>query len=198
MRCTTVDRAWAYVPGSQPDKNTPEITLHKRRKYLSSNHEATSITWSIVSFGFLKILTHWIMERFPRSVQEAEQLIQLADLLKEAAKTVIGEWKKEEFPKTESANSFYTQDTAAVLPNVTLHEAQRVILAATGAITELVVEPYSRVQEVACQYFESRALFIAAERRIPDLLEEAGLNGMDIATLSAKTEIEKGKLCKGS
>ncbi|RMZ86788.1 hypothetical protein DV736_g5986, partial [Chaetothyriales sp. CBS 134916] len=136
------------------------------------------------------------MERFPKSEQEAEKLIQLADLLQDAARMVVGEWKKEEFPTSESANSFCTQDTSAILPSPALHQAQRSLLAAIGAISELVVEPCSRVQEVACQFFESRALFIAAERSIPDLLEEAGDDGIDIATLSQKTGIEKGKLSR--
>jgi hypothetical protein len=138
------------------------------------------------------------MERFPKTAEEAAKLIQLADLLKKAAMTVVDEWKKEDFSQTGETNSFSSQDTSAVLPNATLHQAQRTILAATGAITELVVEPYSRIQEVGCQYFESRALFIAAERRIPDLLAEAGEKGLDVETLAQNTDIESAKLCTHS
>lgn len=139
------------------------------------------------------------MERFPKTAEDATKLIQLADLLKQSALTVVEEWKKEDFSQTGPSNSFSSQDTAAVLPNARLHQAQRTILAATGAITELVVEPYSRVQEVGCQYFESRALFIAAERRIPDLLADAGGDeGLDVETLAQKTGIEAAKLCKDS
>jgi hypothetical protein len=136
------------------------------------------------------------MERFPKTAQEAEKLIQLADLLKDAAQTVIEEWKKEDFTNAPSSDNLFTKDTATVLPGWELHQAQRTILAATGAITELVVEPYARVQEVACQFFEARALFIASERRIADLLADAGPNGLTVTELSEKTTIEKGKLGK--
>ena len=44
------------------------------------------------------------------------------------------------------------------------------MLAAVGMVTELVSDPSSRLLEVSSQYFEARALRIAAERRIPDLL----------------------------
>jgi hypothetical protein len=47
------------------------------------------------------------------------------------------------------------------------------VLAIAVSVSELVTEPYSRIQEVGCQHFESRALFIAAERRILDLLDLA-------------------------
>lgn len=138
------------------------------------------------------------MERFPRTNDEAEKLLKLADLLRESALTVIEEWKKEDFSlaKSGTGNAFGSQDTAAILPSPALHQAQRTILAATGAISELVVEPYARIQEVGCQYFESRALFIAAERRIPDLLAEAGDDGLDVSTISEKTGIEVAKLGK--
>ncbi|KKA24443.1 O-methyltransferase [Rasamsonia emersonii CBS 393.64] len=132
------------------------------------------------------------MERFPRSSPDAESLLQLVDLLKQSANTVIEEWKKEDFTKGKGGS----QDTPAVLPSHRLHQAQRTILAITGALVELVAEPYSRIQEVGCQYFESRALFIAAERRIPDLLAEAGESGLEIDQLAAKTGIEASKLAR--
>jgi len=59
-----------------------------------------------------------------------------------------------------------------------------------------VSEPPSRIIEVACQYWESRALYIAAERRIPDLLADVGEGGLSSKELGAKTGIEHLKLCK--
>jgi hypothetical protein len=43
---------------------------------------------------------------------------------------------------------------------------------------------------------ESRALYIAAERKIPDILAEAGEKGLAIQTLAEKTGIEYRKLGK--
>jgi hypothetical protein len=70
------------------------------------------------------------------------------------------------------------------------------VLAIAVSVSELVTEPYSRIQEVGCQHFESRALFIAAERRILDLLDLAEEDRIDVAEIAEKTGIESGKLCK--
>lgn len=137
------------------------------------------------------------MERTPNSLSDAVRLIQLSDLLKQSALTVIDEWAKESeygLGKAE-VNGLSYQDTPRILPSRKLHDAQRTILAITGALTELVTEPFSRIQEVGCQYWESRALFIAAERRIPDVLAEAGERGLSIKELGEKTGIESLKLC---
>ena len=130
------------------------------------------------------------MERLPRSPSEADQLLQLSNLLHNAALTVKEEWAKEDFPASPSV-----QDTARILPSVRLWEATKTIEAVSGALVELVCEPNQRVQQVLGQFFESRALFIAAERRIPDLLAEAGAQGVGIDILAAKTGIEGSKLC---
>ncbi|KAL9034022.1 MAG: hypothetical protein Q9214_007235, partial [Letrouitia sp. 1 TL-2023] len=73
---------------------------------------------------------------------------------------------------------------------------QRTILAITGALTELVSEAPSRVNEVTSQFWESRALAIAAERRIPDLLKDAGEEGIDVQEIANSTGIEGLKLCQ--
>ena len=136
------------------------------------------------------------MERFPRTLTDAVHLIQLSDLLKASALTVIDEWAKETESKLGKGNiDPSSHDSPRLLPSRKLHDAQRTILAVTGALTELVAEPYSRIQEVACQYWESRALYVAAERRIPDLLAEAGEDGLETKKLGSKTGIEHLKLC---
>lgn len=136
------------------------------------------------------------MERFPRTLTDAVRLIQLSNLLKASALTVIDEWAKEtECKLGKGSIDPSSHDSPRLLPSRKLHDAQRTILAVTGALTELVAEPYSRIQEVACQYWESRALYIAAERRIPDLLAEAGEDGLEVKELGSKTGIEHLKLC---
>ncbi|KAI1367012.1 S-adenosyl-L-methionine-dependent methyltransferase [Xylaria arbuscula] len=130
------------------------------------------------------------MERFSRTAEDAEKLLQLSDLLREAALTVKDEWAKEDFSSTAKEGG----DTSKLLPSHNLWKAEKTIEAISGALVELVSEPYQRIQQVLTEYIESRALFIAAERRIPDLLAEAGDDGLDLDTIAQKTRIEPKKL----
>ncbi|KAI8630832.1 S-adenosyl-L-methionine-dependent methyltransferase [Xylariaceae sp. FL1651] len=82
------------------------------------------------------------------------------------------------------------------LPAKPLFDAQRTLLAAAGMITELVSEPQSRLLEVSSQYFEARALHIAASHRIPDILAQHGQEGLDIKSLAGKVGIESRKLSR--
>lgn len=133
------------------------------------------------------------MERIPHTVSEQEKLIQLGKLINDNIRIVTEEWEKER--NATPAASDVIVDSPKILPSRRLHEAQRTILAASGSLTELVSEPCNRLQEFISQFWESRALGIAAERRIPDLFHEAGEKGLDIQTLSSKTSIEAAKLC---
>ncbi|KAL9640082.1 MAG: hypothetical protein Q9164_000517 [Protoblastenia rupestris] len=119
------------------------------------------------------------MERSPKTLADAVHLLQVCELLASSTSAVVDEWLKES-----------KDGTPGVLPSQRLHDAQRTILAITGSLTELVSEPHSRVIEVACQYWESRALSIAAERKIPDLLAVGGDKGMSAKELGAATGIE--------
>jgi hypothetical protein len=148
------------------------------------------------------------MERFPRTTSDVEQLVQLGELLNKAIQTVTEEWSQEKFVKQDgSATSVpaaqnehcrdsdsQPSDRSEILPSWRLHEAQRTILAISGTLTELVAEPYHRLQEFSAQYWEARALAIATERRIPDLLHEAGDDGMSVKVLAERTGIEPKKL----
>lgn len=134
------------------------------------------------------------MDRSLKTLPDAVHLLQLSDLLKSSAQVVVDEWANETeyIARAETVSD----DNPRILPSRKLHDAQRTIYAITGSLIELVAEPWSRVQEVGCQYWESRALYIAAERRIPDLLAEAGEHGMDIQELGQKTGIEYLKLSR--
>ncbi|KAL8850368.1 MAG: hypothetical protein Q9221_004688 [Calogaya cf. arnoldii] len=111
------------------------------------------------------------MERLPRSREEADKLLLLADLLRDQALIVKEEWAKEDF----SGPAF--NDTARILPSVRLWEATKTIETISGGLVELVCEPNQRVQ-------------------VPDLLAEAGDQGLDIDVLAAKTGIEASKLSR--
>lgn len=144
------------------------------------------------------------MERFPRTALEADQLVQLGKLLNESIQTVTNEWSREKFTRkdvsmtngTNGVSSNEASDKADVLPSWRLHQAQRTILAISGTLTELVIEPQNRLTEFMAQYWEARALYIAAERSIPDLLHEAGDEGLEVGLIAKKTGIEHLKLCR--
>nr|BBL33419.1 putative methyltransferase [Lachnum palmae] len=144
------------------------------------------------------------MERFPRTSADADQLIQLGKLLNEVIQTVTKEWSEEKFAKkggdTNGVNGAKAptelSDTADVLPSWPLFQAQRTIHSIAGALTELVTEPHNRLTEFMGGYWESRALFIAAERRIPDLLDAAGPDGLDVKAIAKQTGIEHLKLSR--
>lgn len=131
------------------------------------------------------------MNRLPRTPDDAEKLLQLSDLLRQTALTIKEEWANETFAPTSKTQN---HDSARLLPSRKLWDAERTVEAISGALVELVSEPQQRIQQVATSFFEPRALYIAAERRIPDLLVEAGDEGLDIGVLAVKTGIESKKL----
>lgn len=132
------------------------------------------------------------MARPSKTLADAVHLLQLSELITANIRSVIDAWAKES--KADEGGS--PDGSPHILPSHQLHQAQRTILASVGALTELVSEPSIRVIEVACQYWESRALAIAAERRIPDLLAQAGAKGLAVDELGEATGIEHLKLAR--
>ena len=136
------------------------------------------------------------MERSRKTTVDVVNLLKASELLNQSVRTVIEEWSKEEQPRASLSGKVTDGGTPKILPSRKLHEAQRTILAITGTLTELVSEAPNRVIEVATQYWESRALYIAAERRLPDLLAAAGENGVSAQELGKATGIEYLKLSR--
>lgn len=126
------------------------------------------------------------MERPAKTIHDVAQLLQVSDLISTNIRRVIESWSAESNPSSSH--------TSKILPSPALHEAQRTLLAATGTLAELVSEPSVRVLELGCQYWESRALYIAAERRIPDALADAQGASSTAKDLAGKTGIEARKL----
>ena len=125
------------------------------------------------------------------SLQErTEKLLALVDLVTKASHTVIEEWRKES--AQPSINS--TQ-----LPSWDMYNAQRTIIAACGAFSELVQDPRRRLMEVVTGYSESRAMHIALQLRFADVLarlDPSGANGVHIDALAAEVGIHPTKLCE--
>lgn len=113
----------------------------------------------------------------------AQKLLALVDLVASASQTVIQEWEKADT----------TSDTG--LPSFELYNAQRTIIGACGAFSELVNNPHHRLLEVSAGYFESRALHIAVEHRIAEVLATVDQSqGMHVKDLAAKIGINVQKL----
>jgi hypothetical protein len=129
------------------------------------------------------------MERQPKSVCDAAQLLQTASIISSTVQTIIAEWSAEAKASTGSR-----KQNVPTLPSQELFDAQRTILAAVGKLTELVSDPSARILEVATQFQESRCLYIAAERRIPDLLAAGDEDGVHVDLISQKARIEPRKL----
>ncbi|GAQ08549.1 beta-lactamase-like protein 2 [Aspergillus lentulus] len=131
------------------------------------------------------------MERQPKSLCDAAQLLQTADIISDTVQTIIAEWSAE----VKASNGSRKQN-APTLPSRKLFDAQKTILAAVGKLTELVSDPSARILEVATQFQESRSLYIAAERRIPDLLAAGDEGGVHVDQISQKARIEPRKLSR--
>lgn len=139
------------------------------------------------------------MSRQAKTLTDVAQLYQTVDLLSKAVQVIVSEWAKESEQLAGTATAGHPTSAAQILPSHELYDAQRIILAATGKLTELVQEPSVRILEVATQFQESRALYIAAERHIPDLLvAKDKVGGTPLSEISEKAKIESRKLCEYS
>lgn len=115
-----------------------------------------------------------------------EQLIQLGDLIHSSIRQYVDGKRKLETVTTAVGE--------APLPHA-VFSAQRNLIAAAGKLTELVVEPGTRLQETSIQYMESRALQILADARVPDALAASDhLGGTHIDVLASEIKIERRKL----
>ncbi|KIW05311.1 uncharacterized protein PV09_03836 [Verruconis gallopava] len=136
------------------------------------------------------------MSRQAKTLADVVKLQQTVELLSKAVQVVVAEWAKESEHLVAAVNGVSTS-SAKTLPSRELYDAQRTILAATGMLTELVQEPSVRILEVATQFQESRALYIAAERRVADLLAvKDKTGGTPLSEISDHTRIESRKLSR--
>ena len=127
--------------------------------------------------------------QFQKSVEDAHKLLQLLALVEASVKNVIKAWAH---PASPHGGGIGGSENLATRE---LFDAQRILLAAAGMLTELVATPSARLLEVSSQYNESRALHIAAALRIPDIL--AGDAGrMSVDDLSSTVGVESRKLCR--
>ncbi|CCM04641.1 uncharacterized protein FIBRA_06825 [Fibroporia radiculosa] len=122
------------------------------------------------------------------TTDKSRQLRSLIRLLTDAAEVVIREW---DAPKVAPLN------IGSQLPSQDMFEARRIILGACGMCADLVQDPLSRLSEITCGYIPARALHIAAQACLFDLLASADpVEGISIHEISCRTGINESKLVR--
>lgn len=121
--------------------------------------------------------------------EKTEKLRAAVKLLNESTEQVIKAWEEDESKAIDGSGS--------PVPSKALYDGRRTVLGTIGIFLELVQEPQARLMEVTHEFYEARALQIAAEARIPDILAEADPKvGVPIDLLSKRTGVKAHKLCK--
>jgi hypothetical protein len=154
-----------------------------------SRREAINPDHHLLSTTILYILNLKYLKMSAKSAVDVARLLNLVELINNSAKTIINEW-------ADAPDSDSSEVRSGLLDSRDCYNAQRTILGAAGMLTEVVGEPNNRLLEVSSQYFESRALHIAAEHRIPDILAGHDEEGVSVGDIGAKIGIESLKLCK--
>ncbi|MCJ1283722.1 hypothetical protein MMC26_003053 [Xylographa opegraphella] len=121
---------------------------------------------------------------------QIKELLKATEILNTAVKTIAEEWT------TAGGDGTLIGDTRMVLPSSSGYNAQKTILGAMGKIQELVAIPQMKLIEMSEQFYESRALHIAAEHRIADLLSGHDDEGVPISELAKSTGLDCDKLCR--
>ncbi|PLN86961.1 S-adenosyl-L-methionine-dependent methyltransferase [Aspergillus taichungensis] len=116
------------------------------------------------------------------TIADCARLLELTDLIQNTAKVIINEWAAAEERPVET------------IVSPSLFNAQKTLLSAAGLLTELVSDPSSRLLEVSSQYNEARALHIAAELRVADIIAKSPDQRATIQTISEASGIERRKL----
>ncbi|TCD63172.1 hypothetical protein EIP91_005869 [Steccherinum ochraceum] len=113
-------------------------------------------------------------------------------LLTEASEIVIQHWEDE-----ERDSSTKEVDRNFFIPSYELFNARRTIQGAMGVCAELVLDPRARLMEMAAVYYEARALHIAAEARVADVLDSGDHEkGMSADDLGRRIGIKEHKIAR--
>ncbi|KAI5900447.1 S-adenosyl-L-methionine-dependent methyltransferase [Schizophyllum commune H4-8] len=120
------------------------------------------------------------------SSDRVQQLRSLVKLITEASERVISGWEAEAAAQTADT-------TARTFPPLDLYEARQVVVSAGAMLVDLVQDPQIRILELGSQYYEARALHIAVEKNVADILATAP-HGLPLDDLAARTGVKAHKL----
>lgn len=120
--------------------------------------------------------------------QRAKELREVGQLLSQSIETLASEWEHD-----GTCNGAENGARPAGVSQVQ-YDASRTIQACIGSLTSLVTSPHTRLTSLAMSYTIARALHLAVEHNIPELLAQSGDDGTSAATLAASTGLDTGKL----
>jgi hypothetical protein len=120
------------------------------------------------------------------------QLREILALLSTAVEQLACEWE------SRLGTGICHAELENVGSNVTHAEYKTVktVLAAVGSLESLIVEPHAHLFSMATSYTIARALHVAAENNVAEVLAGAGEGGLRAAELATSTGIEEKKLSK--
>lgn len=120
------------------------------------------------------------------------QLREIFSLLSTAVEKVASEWELRSSEDTLHARTEGAESTVSHAE----YDAVKTVLAAVGSLESLIQEPHVRLISLSTSYTIARALHIAAENNVAELLAGAGDDGLRAVDLARSTGIEEKKLCK--
>ena len=120
------------------------------------------------------------------------QLREILSLLSTAVEKIASEWELRSsedslHARNEGADSSESHDE---------YDAVKTVLAAVGSLESLIMEPHVRLISLSTSYTIARALHIAAENSVAEVLARAGESGLRATHLARSTGIDEKKLCK--
>jgi hypothetical protein len=127
----------------------------------------------------------------PRTIKDATQLREILFLLSTAVEKIASEWE----PRLSGSLHAKIDDAELILSHAE-HDAIKTVQAAVGSLESLIVEPHMQLVCMATSFTIARALHIAAEGNVAELLSQAGKEGLSVTDLARETGIEEKKLCK--
>ena len=120
--------------------------------------------------------------------ERVKNLRDLVRLINDAAEVIVQEWQSE-------AGDLNPPADASLLPSPALYDARRTLVGACGMASDLVAEPRQRLMEISVGYYSSRALHIAAQGRVADVIADADTGeGVHVYEIANKTGVEHRKL----
>jgi hypothetical protein len=119
-----------------------------------------------------------------QTIANAARLLELCNLISRTARVIIDQW----------AAGTPAKSTNIALP--ALSNTQKTLPSTSDLLTELVSDLSSCLLEVSSQYNKARALHIAAELCVPDVITRKESQQVTVDELSGATRIEKWKLGK--
>ena len=119
------------------------------------------------------------------------QLRETLALLSTAVEKIASEWEQ----RSDNRDIHAKMGADLSISHVE-HDAVKMVLAAIGSLESLIVEPHMRLNILSSSYTIPRALHIAAEKNVAEVLAQGKNNGVHAADLARSTGIEEKKLCK--